>query len=214
MIKLLGLLIFLVGCTASKVSAPPTLVTVTDIASDFYIPQEILKNVEKDLLEESKVLAPVFSYTSLHVLFTEKTQKTLTSPSLLYRLPKGGGLVDLQNAVSGKGSFFLSFPGDQFKDLPELSHLYFISQAPKIKIDSEEFGLGCGKWVDLKKQFSNLQKENFLNLNTTDNRHIFVTSGHYIFVFRKLNQVVLSQLTITDSKNSFLLCPQVKGAAI
>ena len=206
--------ILLFGCTAAKVSAPPVTVTVTDIASDFFIPQELLKNVEKDLLEESKVLAPVFSFTSLDVLFTEKTQKTLSSPSLLYRLPKGGGLVDLQNAVSGKGSFYISFPGEQFKDLPELSHLYFISQAPKIKIDSEEFGLGCCKWVDIKAQFSDLQKTNFLNLNTTDNRHIFVTSGHYIFIFRKLNQVVLSQLTITDSKNSFLLCPQVKGTAI
>lgn len=206
--------IFLFGCTAAKVSVPPVTVTVTDIASDFFIPQDLLKNIEKELLEESKVLAPVFSYTSLDVLFTEKTQKTLTSPNLLFRLPKGGGQVDLQRVVSGKGSFYLSFPGDQFKELPELSHLYFISQAPKIKIDSEEFGLGCGKWLDLKKQFSDLQKTNFLNLNTTDNRHIFVTAGHYIFVFRKLNQVVLSQLTINDSKNSFLLCPQTKGTAI
>ena len=206
--------IFLLGCTATKVDIPPVTVTVTDIASDFFIPQDLLKNVEKELLVESKVLVPVFSYTSLDVLFTEKTQKTLTSPSLLFRLPKGGGQVDLQRVISGKGSFYLSFPGDQFKDLPELSHLYFISQAPKIKIDSEEFGLGCGKWVDLKMQFSNLQKTNFLNLNTTDNRHIFVTAGHYIFVFRKLNQVILSQLTISDSKNSFLLCPQMKGTAI
>lgn len=209
--------ISLCGCTAKKTAAEPQVIKVDELAQDFPIPQQLFKIVETELLGETKVLVPVFSYTSLQVLFTEKTAKTLTSPNLLYMLPKGGGQIDLQNVVAGQGSFFLSFPAEQFENLPPLSHLYYLSLAPKINIDSEEFGLGCGKWIDLRDKFSELNKNNFLNLNTSDNRHLFVAAGHYVFVFRKLNQVVLAQMTLVDTKNSFLLCPQVnqmKGAAL
>ncbi len=213
----LGSSIFFCSCTAKKNAAEPQVVRVNDQAQDFSIPQQLFKNIEEELLQETKVLVPVYSYTGLQVLFTEKTAKTLTSPNLLYSLPKGGGQIDFQDVITGQGSFFLSFPAEQFENLPPLSHLYFLSLAPKINIDSEEFGLGCGKWIDLHEKFLELNKNNFLNLNTSDNRHIFVAAGHYIFVFRKLNQVVLAQLTLVDTKNSFLLCPQVKqlrGAAL
>ena len=126
--------------------------------------------------------------------------------------PIGGGKIDFPDVVKGQGSFYASFPSDQFKQLPELDHLFYVSHAPKKLIDGEEFGLGCGKWVDLKGKFSSLQKVDFLSLNTTHHRHLFVMAGNYVFVFRKLNQIYVTQLTITDSKNTNQLCPQVKGS--
>ncbi len=203
-------LFFLTGCFESKPELQPVNIVVNDIPEDFFIPKELLKKLEQELLLESKILTLNFSYIPLKVLFSEKTPHTLVSESLLYTLPKGGGQIDLQKVIVGQGTFYISFPENQFQGIPELAHLYFISLAPKIKIEQQEIGIGCGKWLDLNSQFSSLQKKEFLNLNTSDNRHIFVSVGHYIFVFRKLNQVFLTQVTITDSKNTAFLCPQPK----
>jgi hypothetical protein len=54
-----------------------------------------------------------------------------------------------------------------------------------------------------------LQKKDFLRVNTTGNRHLHVLAGSYVFVFRKSNQVLLTQITITDSKNKNNLCPEI-----
>ncbi|OFZ31498.1 MAG: hypothetical protein A2622_02625 [Bdellovibrionales bacterium RIFCSPHIGHO2_01_FULL_40_29] len=214
MIKLFGCLFFMImsGCFQSESQAPIRQIQVTDIPSDFMIPHQFMKAVESDLLLESKILTPVYIFTTLEVLFKEKTPGTLSSPAQVFRFPKGGGAIDLQTLVTGQGSFYMSFPPDQFKDLPPLEHLYYISHTPKKKIGDEEFGLGCAKWVDIQSRFEDLQKVDFLNLNTTDNRHLFVLAGHYVFVFRNSNQVHLAQLTITDSKNAFQLCPKTKGS--
>ena len=210
LISVLLLILSLMSCSDSKSKSPAQIISVQEIPSDFMMPKQLLKIVEEELLFESKILAPVYSYIPLQILFSEKTSGTLISPSVLLSLPKGGGLVDFQSFIQGKGTFFMSFPKDQFKTLPELSHLYFVSLTPKLKIESEEFGIGCGKWIDLKSQFADLQKVSFLNLNTTENRHILVAAGHYIFVFRQLNQVYLTQVTVSDSKNNSLFCPQLK----
>ena len=216
MIKFLSILLLLFSinsCTDSISKNPPQVITIQEVPADFLMPKQLIKIVEDELLLDSKILAPVFSYVPLQVLFSEKTPSTLISPNVIFNLPKGGGQIDFQKLVSGTGSFFMSFPKDQFKEMPELAHLYFISLTPKLKIGEEEFGIGCGKWLDLRSQFSDLQKADFLNLNTSDNRHISVTTGHYIFVFRHLNQVHLTQLTITDSKNKSFLCPQLKESS-
>ncbi len=204
----------LTSCSDSKPSSSAQVITVQEMPTDFMMPKQLLKIVEEDLLLDSKILAPVFSYVPLQVLFSEKTSGTLISPEVLLSLPKGGGQADFQNFIKGTGTFFMSFPKEQFKDLPKLSHLYFISLTPKLKIDGEEFSIGCGKWTDLQSHFADLQKVNFLNLNTFSNRHILVASGHYIFVFRQLNQVYLTQLTIKDSKSNALLCPQLKEPSL
>lgn len=202
------------GCFASSSVKPSKIIVVDEIAQDFQIPQSFIQTIESDLRLETKILTPVFNFVPLNVLFTEKSPQTLTSPSLQYQFSKGGGRVDLQNFIKGQGSYFMSFPAEQFAALPELEHLFYVSQAPKNKIGTEEFGIGCGKWVDLKNKFKDLQKSDFLSLNTTDQRHLFVTAGNYVFVFRKFNQIYLTQLTIADSKNVNQLCPQVKGASI
>jgi hypothetical protein len=128
-----------------------------------------------------------------------------------FSFPKGGGRLDLKNIITGQGSFYFSFPAEQFTKFPSLVHLYYISQAPAKKIGDEVFGLGCGKWIDIKNKFKNLQKDNFFKLNTTANRYLFALAGHYVLVFRENNQVYLTQLTITDSRFTNELCLQESG---
>lgn len=202
------------GCSKHDEHEKLEPIQVANYAKEIAIPKDLIPIIEADLLLESKVLNPVYIFSPLQVQFTEKSIHTLKAHTLLYSFPKGGGEVDLQNIVIGQGSFYLSFPAEQFHDLPELEHLYYISQSPVVEIGHENYGLGCGKWIDLKKNFANLQKNDFLKLNTTLNRHLHVLAGHYVLVFRLKNQIYLTQLTLTDSKNLNQLCPQVLGASL
>ncbi len=204
--------LILISCTSRHEDQPSHIVVVNEVAHDLLIPQAFIRMIESDLLVETKILSPVFNFVPLQVLFTEKSSGVLSHRQVQFDFPKGGGRIDLQQVVHGVGSFYVSFPDEQFKSLPELEHLFYVSQAPQNVISDENFGVGCGKWIDLKNQFAELKKNDFLLLNSTSNRHLFVLAGHYVFVFRKLNQIYLTQVTISDSKNINELCPQVKGS--
>ena len=196
----------LVGCFSKKEVAEVELKQIIEVAQDIQLPKAILAEVEKELTEDSKLLTPVYVFVPLQIELNEKNKGVLQSSPQRFSFPKGGGRLDLKNIITGQGSFYLNFPAEQFTKLPELMHLYYVSQAPVKKIDQENFGLGCGKWVDIKKQFTHLQKADFFKLNTTALRYLYVLSGHYVFVFRENNQIYLSQLTITDSRYENELC--------
>jgi hypothetical protein len=179
---------------------------VTDMAQDIWMPKELMLEVIKELGEDTKTMTPVYMFVPLQVELNDKSKGVLSASPLRFTFPKGGGQLDLKDYVVGQGSFYLNFNAELFSKMPELVHLYYISQAPVKKIDDENYGLGCGKWVDIKNQFKNLQKENFLKINSTQLRYLYVLSGSYVFVFRENNQIYLSQLTITDSRHQNELC--------
>ena len=206
-IFLLSLAIFVsTACTQNHKYVEPVVAEVSEIANEQNIPRFLMEQLESEVQTESKSITPLFFFTPLRVEFVEKTPGVLKSSSLQFGFPKGGGRIDLKDVVVGDGTFFMSFPKEQFEKLPDLVHLYFISNSPVTEIQREKFGLGCGKWVDLKANFSKLQKSDFLKLNSTELRHLFVTAGTYIFAFRQGTQVSLTQLTITDSRHTGALC--------
>lgn len=205
------LFLTLSSCFESKKNEAALVINNNDIAQEIQIPQKILKEIEADLLAESKLLTPVYIFIPIQVTLTEGSDLVLKSSPITFNFPKGGGLIDLKDVVTGQGSFYLNFPKEQFETLPELMHLYYISQAPVKKIDSEKFGLGCGKWIDIKNKFSQLQKPDFLKVNSTDQRYLHVLAGHYLFVFRNNNQIYLTQLSITDTRYSDKLCINTMG---
>lgn len=189
-----------VGCTKTETPAEVSTVQIKDLAREVQIPKALMIQIEEELIAEGKGFSPLYVFTPLKIQFTALTPDVLSEPRLQYELPKGGGDIDLRGIVTGDGSFYMSFPKEQFEGLPDLTHLYYISNSPIQKIDRESFGLGCGKWVDLKKSFSKLQKPDFLKLNTTELRYLPVLVGRYVFVFRQGNQINLTQVTLSDSR--------------
>ncbi len=204
-------LLVLCGCFAKKIESDQPATRVTDMAQEIKLPKELMVEVLKELGEDTKTMTPVFIFIPLKIQLTEKSKGVLISNPLKFSFPKGGGQLDLKDYVTGAGSFYLSFLPEVFAKLPDLVHLYYISQAPVKEIDGDHYGLGCGKWVDIKSRFKNLQQDNFLKLNTTQLRYLYVVSGSYIFVFREGNQIYLSQLTITDSRHQNELCLTTAG---
>ncbi len=189
-------------------------INVAEVAKDIKLPRNLFKEFERELAEEFKTIGPVFVYVPLDVQFNQKVgQKILRDSPLLFRFEKGGGQIDLKEVVDGVGSFYMSFPSKQFSSTAELVHLFYISQSPVKVIGEENFGLGCGKWIDIKSSFTKLQNSEFLKLNTTGQRYLHVLAGHYVFVFKQTNQISLTQLTVTDSRYPNELCTSLAQIA-
>ncbi len=203
-------LVFLTACSFQHEDEKQTLNTikVKEVAEDIKLPLNLFKEFEKEITEEFKSVNPVYIFMPLQVQFneTDGNRGVLKDTLIRYELEKGGGQVDLKDVVSGTGSFYMSFPAEQFASTVELTHLFYISESPVKKIQGENFGMGCGKWMDLKSHFTKLEKPTFLKINTTQNRHLHVLAGHYLFVFKQTNQIYLTQLTLTDSRYSNELC--------
>ena len=204
-VKLL-LTLLLVGCTQNRAPENDEIIDIRSIAKEVQIPKILMTSLVKEIISDSKTLTPVYLFMPLQVRFTELSDGVLKKPAVRFSFPKGGGTIDLKDVVSGFGSFFLSFPAEQFDENYEFLHLYYISNSPVKKIENESFGLGCGKMIDLKKSFSKLQNPEFLKLNTSDLRYLYVTAGMYVFVFKKSSQIFMAQLTISDSRYSKELC--------
>lgn len=202
----------MMGCFSKKDESLKEATQISEIAQDILLPKALMAEIELELNEDSKLITPVYIFVPLLAELVDKSVGVIQGSPKRISFPKGGGRLDLKDVVTGQGSFYLSFPADQFAKLPDLVHLYYVSQSPLKKIGNESFGLGCGKWVDIKNKFSSLKKDKFFKLNTTDQRYLYVLAGHYVFVFRENNQVYLSQLTITDSRYTNELCNPESGA--
>lgn len=205
-IWLLTPLLFLLGCTGNHEAEAPLRVEIDKVAIEQQIPKGIMSQLDEDFKEEFKISPPLYSFMPLTVAFKEDQPDVLTHPALEYSFPKGGGLLDLKDVLKGEGSFFMSFPAEQFDKNNDLLHIFFVSNSPRVTIDGESFGLGCGKWNDLKAGFKKLQTSDNLKLNTTDLRYLRVIAGTYVFVFKQNKNVYLTQLTITDSRYANQLC--------
>lgn len=195
----------LFGCHASEKNDSMRIIKSETISADIKIPKVVFENIITEIKSESISADPVYLFHPLEVIFESEMQGTL-SEDTHFIFSNGGGAVDLKNLIKKQGSFYFYFPKQQFEKTPNLDHIYFISEFPKKKIENENFGIGCGQWVDLKSQFSVLKVKQ-TKLNTTDQRYLYVAAGYYIFVFRKSNQVYLTHLHLTDSNYINLKCP-------
>lgn len=199
---------FSFSCTRSQKPATEAIVKSEKIADEILIPKKIFDTITSDIRKESATAEPVYLFIPLEVELWSEPKGVIAQRSKVL-FSNGGGVLDLAHYVKDQGSFHLYFPEEQFESFPQLEHLYFISKAPVKKIDNENFGLGCGKWVDIQKNFKELQKDSFLKLNTTKERYIYTASGYYIFVFRKTNQVYLAHLNLLDSRYKDKYCPEI-----
>lgn len=185
----------------------PKVIVNNSLAADFKMPEALFEEIKKNLGAEK--IEPDYVFTDLEVEISTDQKNVLSYSNLLFKLPNGGGGVDLKDYVTGDGSFYLSFPAKQFETKPELAFLFYISDSPKVEIHGEEYGLGCGQWVDLKPKFSKLQEKTFLKLNTVDHAYAHVLSGQYVFVFKKGLQYYLTHLNLSDSRYSDKMCSAI-----
>jgi hypothetical protein len=195
----------LLACTKPSHDFKPTIVDIAEVAKEVKVPKNLMNEIETDFTKETKVITPVYVFVPAELQFSEETKGAIKSPRMIFKFPKGGGRLDLKDVVTGQGSFYMNF----FKPVDsnvEFVHLYYLSNSPQKKIDGETFGLGCGRWIDLKKSIGKLVDPHYLKLNVSDLRYLHVVTGTYLLVYRQTTQIFISQITLTDSRYENELC--------
>lgn len=215
------LLLFLSGCTQDSVFSHRDKITVRSVAE---FSQDILIPVQLWDLVEGKGTDPASAsegavttgnagniiFAPLRVLLFEKNEGVLKSPKMQIDYPLGGGQLDLSEVTTGKiGTFFIGI------EIPEISGLiqtrvFYVSGARKRKLDGDIYGSGCQLFMDISEKFQSEMKKEGIKVNTSRNRHVSVLAGNFILTAHKDNQILVSQLTVIDSKNSHLLCRNPK----
>lgn len=141
----------------------------------------------------------------VHVILTEKNPGVLVAPVIRVRFPRGGGTLDLSQWVTEKpGSFYMRF------DLPEAGEdptsSWFVSRARARKFGDEIWGAGCKKFFRLPMDLSNVSDGPGLKANTTQDRHIAVLGGTYVFGLERGRQKFVTQVSLIDSRKPHLFC--------
>ncbi len=213
------------GCTQDSVFSHREKVTVRSVAEfsqDILIPIQLWDLVEGKAIDPTTGIASPAEgavtpgnsgniiFAPLRVLLFEKNEGVLKSPKMQIDYPLGGGQLDLSEVTTGKiGTFFFGI------EIPEISGLiqtrvFYVSGARKRKLDGDVFGSGCQLFMDISEKFQHEMKKEGIKVNTSRNRHVSVLAGNFILTAHKDNQILVSQLTVIDSKNSHLLCRNPK----
>jgi hypothetical protein len=201
-------LIFLFSSCEKPHESKPKIISSNSLAADFNVP-EVLFKVVKDSIAPGTKTEPEYIFTNLEVEIHTDQKNVLSYSDLIFKLSNGGGSIDLKDYVTGEGSFYLNFPPEQFETKPELAFIFYLSDSPKVAIRGEEYGLGCGQWVDLKPKFEQLKQKKFLKLNTVDHTYAHVLSGQYLFVFKKGIQYYVTHLNLLDSRYGDKMCSAI-----
>lgn len=201
----------LLACTkpASFRTENPQTFQIDAIPADFKMPAGVWELIEKQADEKSAEAAspPGIFYSSVKLFLTEKNPKILRAPSIVIDLPRGGGLVDLADYLTGEqGSFYVGFElPEEFQDGQNIRAIY-LSRARKRKLDHRVYGAGCNQYLDITPKFLEMMKSEGLKVNTSRQRHVTVLGGHFIFSVMKDNRIYITQVTLTDSRHRNLFC--------
>lgn len=171
--------------------------------------EEPKKEKEAEASKESaKVESPILVWMPIKVQLQATSEEILKNKKTEFEFSMGGGEIDFSRIVVGeKGSFFIKFLLEEFKD-PSKVKVYFYSKAKKRKIDDDIFGSGCNVYFDITKKFFVDNTKQGIKTNVTDNRHLSVFGGHFIFASHNEGKVYVTQVSFRDSTKPELFCQE------
>lgn len=156
--------------------------------------------------EEKKEEAPILVWLPAKVQLSAVSEDILKNKNTEFEFSMGGGDIDFSKIVVGdKGSFYIKFMLEEFKD-PSKIKVFFYSTAKKRKIDDDVYGAGCNVYFEITKKFFNENGKSGIKTNVTDNRHISIFGGHFIFASKNEGKIYLTQVSFKDSTKSDYFC--------
>lgn len=131
-----------------------------------------------------------------------------------FKLPHGGGIVDLASVVRGhRGSFYSRFtfesassPEDKLNNFKA----YFLSGSEKRNIASETWGSGCRVFMEITRLVQGRGKKEGILANATDGRHAALLSGVYYFVSFGREKMYVASMEIKDTRFQEYSCSYVE----
>ncbi len=217
----LGILLFS-ACKLdhSNQSSGPHLDAQAKMANrDVKVPRELISQIEQWFITSERRRDATRAGTDLEVLGTLKRrlmnfQVELTPKSgnaleqgLRFKLPTGGGTIDLADFVPGtRGSFWVKMViSKEIVDLSDMK-VFFLSESRKRTVLGEELGSGCGKLAEMTTWFTHDHANKALAVYVADQRYVSLLAGTWLFAAIAKNELHLGTISFTDSRYPFLLC--------
>lgn len=124
-----------------------------------------------------------------------------------FRLPTGGGVVDLDRVIEARGGGFWVQMG--LKKQPEeiqALRLFYISDARRRTVAGDALGAGCNRWAEMTSWFNHQLQNQRLDVYGADQRYLTVLAGTWLFAVVTPGELHLGTIAITDSRYPRLLC--------
>lgn len=184
-------------------------IKIQDLPEEVKIPGQAWDMLEfKAQQPEAHAVASAKSlvFAEVSVYLVERNPGVIDGKALKISLPRGGGTIDLSRFVTDqRGSFYVGFDFPEFQEASGKKVL-FVSKARKRRLGSEVFGAGCNQFFDITEEyFKNMAKEG-LKVNTSQDRHLSVLGGSFLFAAEKGSEVHLAQVRFTNSQKSKFFC--------
>nr|BFD68248.1 hypothetical protein HAGR004_32700 [Bdellovibrio sp. HAGR004] len=180
-----------------------------DLPDEVKIPRQAWDLMEfKTSAEGAAVVSKNLIFSEVNVFLVEKNPGVVEGEALKIALPKGGGTIDLSRFITGKrGTFYVGFEFPAFADATNKKVL-FVSKARKRRIGSEVFGAGCNQFFDISNEFFKKMQAEGLKVNSTQERHLSVLGGNFLFAAEKDTDVYLAQVKFTNTQLPQYFCEE------
>lgn len=187
---------------------------------DVKFPRDLIKDIEKWYVASERQRDPQRAGTDLEVLGTLKRKlmdlEVRLFPKsgnglergLRFRLPTGGGTIDLADHVRGnRGGFWVKMGFAKEIDGLNGLRVYYLSEGRRRSVRGEDVGSGCGKLAEMTTWFNGAHGKRDLDVYVADQRYVSVLAGTWLFVALAKSELLLGSITFTDSRFPHLLCP-------
>lgn len=193
--------------TKLESQAPPEIF-IPPIIWDLLEEKKIINSKGKieNLIQESRRFEENV-FVGITVQLIEKTPGILGGKNLKFISQQSGGLhIDLAHYLkSKKGTFLFSF--EPLSKMDNVSaQVLFLSDSVS-RSESQSLGSGCGKFYDITKTYFKKLKDQGIEVNVTNGRHVSFLAGSFLMrVSHETGVRALTQLTLTDSNYPEFLC--------
>lgn len=122
--------------------------------------------------------------------------------------PLGGGIVDLAEFVTPlRGAFHLLIkPRAEKNEVLEGLRVFFVSHGKERRIDGEDFGAGCGKFMEVTSFFNKKMDGSGFDLYTAEQRYVSVVGGIFVMAAFSREALQVGSVSFTDSRFPELIC--------
>jgi hypothetical protein len=180
---------------------------------DVKIPRALVSRLEReyrDYLTQQQVVLKDGIKRKLINVSAEMTQKRPVALHENVRVvtPLGGGVIDLAEFVTPlRGGFQLKLKakGDDGHEMSNL-RVFFVSQAKPRILAGEEFGAGCGKFMEITTFYNDKMSGSGFELFSSDRRYASVLGGTFVLVNFEKESLGVASVSFTDSRYPELFC--------
>ena len=193
--------------------APAKEFEIQDQPKEVLLPGKIWELLFGEDLQKARERAGALIFVPIDVRLIEKNSGVLVAPEVVIHLPKGGGEVDFAKYLTGApGTFFVHFDFEDIAKVEKIS-VFFISQGRKRRLGGEVIGSGCSSIADLTQYYLKENSKEGFKVNTTEDRHVTVIGGHFIFSATKSKTNYVSMVTFLDGRAKHMMCDGFFGEA-